>query len=72
MAKDETVATASIELRADGSKLAPEMAVATVKAQGTLDRANKLARSDKNLARTGHPTLDISKYPSISEGHKLS
>ena len=30
----------------------------------------RLARSDKNLARTGHRTLDISKYPGISVGHK--
>lgn len=40
---DETIARASIQLTADGSKLAPEMAAAVAKAQGALDAANRKA-----------------------------
>lgn len=41
MAGEETIGRATIELGADGSKLAPEMAAAVVKAQGQLERANR-------------------------------
>lgn len=41
MASEETIARATIELGADGSKLAPEMAAATAKAQAELDKANR-------------------------------
>jgi len=41
MAGEETIGRATIQLGADGSKLAPEMAAAVAKAQGALDRANK-------------------------------
>jgi len=41
MAGEETIGRATVQLGADGSKLAPEMAAAMAKAQGALDRANK-------------------------------
>jgi hypothetical protein len=41
MAGEETIGRATIQLGADGSKLAPEMAAAVAKAQGSLERANK-------------------------------
>jgi hypothetical protein len=41
VATDETIGRATVQLGADGSKLAPEMAAAMSKAQGALDRANK-------------------------------
>src|SRR4030042_4433885 len=41
MAGEETSGRATVQLGADGSKLAPEMAAAVAKAQGALDRANK-------------------------------
>lgn len=41
MAGEETIGRATIQLGVDGSKLAPEMAAAVAKAQGSLERANK-------------------------------
>src|SRR5512139_841257 len=43
MAGEETVARATIQLGADGSKLSPEMAAAVARAQAILDGANKKA-----------------------------
>ena len=46
MASEETIARATIQLGADGSKLAPEMAAAVAKAQAILDGANKKAERE--------------------------
>jgi hypothetical protein len=46
VASEETIARATIQLGADGSKLAPEMAAAVAKAQAILDGANKKAERE--------------------------
>lgn len=52
MAGEETIGRATIQLGADGSKLAPEMAAQLAKAQGQLARANKqMERAQASVTR---------------------
>src|SRR4030042_4270744 len=50
MANEETIARAAIQLGADGSKRAPEMAAAVARAQAILDGANK--KTERAAAQT--------------------
>ncbi len=50
MANEETIARATIQLGADGSKLSPEMAAAVARAQAILDGANK--KTERAAAQT--------------------
>lgn len=57
MASEETIARATLELGADGSKLAPDMAAAVAKAQGQIEQANrKMERAQASATRAiqGH------------------